>query len=192
MLGSIYQSQFLLFFLLFILLIHSLISLHNSFSFFLFFISFMNFFSNLTFSFSSFILSFLFHKLPIFLVLHRSPSPFIYFSLSKKNKVKQVIKYTHTPTHIYIYIYIYIKQYRHPLSTQKLSFGKFLSKPQQYLNNKITSKNCRFLKCSISEKNYLNSIELISNPILMYLIPPCLTLRTSLKINATTIHQYNQ
>ena len=36
-------------------------------------------------------------------------------------------------------------------------------------NNIRKTKNYKFLKCFISERNYLNSIESISNPVLMYL-----------------------
>ena len=46
----------------------------------------------------------------------------------------------------------------------KLSFEKFLPKTILEQN---TSKNYRFSKHSISERNYLNSTESISNPVLM-------------------------
>ena len=55
------------------------------------------------------------------------------------------------------------------IPAQKLSFRTFFPKTQQYENHKITSKYYRFSKQSISERNYQNSIESISNPVLMYL-----------------------
>ena len=53
------------------------------------------------------------------------------------------------------------------IPVQKLIFGKFLPKTQ-YKNNKTTNKNYRFSKHSTSKRNYLNLIEPILNPVLMY------------------------
>ena len=50
---------------------------------------------------------------------------------------------------------------------QHLSLGEIFPKTQQYQNNKITSKDNRSSKRSIKERYNLNSIELISNPVLM-------------------------
>ena len=49
----------------------------------------------------------------------------------------------------------------------RMNFRKFLPKTQ-YQSNKITNKNYIYSKRSTLETNNLNSIELISNQVLMY------------------------
>ena len=78
-------------------------------------------------------------------------------------------------------------------SWPKTEFQKILSENTTILEQQNNKQNYRFSKRSTSERNYLNSIESISNPEQMYLnvFRYCCCLENQIKkINAPSTHQY--